>query len=157
MALIQCKECTKEVSDLAASCPHCGAPVEKPKAKSGAGSAVMLLAFMGLVAFFALPSILSNTSTSVFKHNQFEIRVGGHSGIQFSGAYMLVDRSGKSVSKTIDGLTPKVIKVNGSIVSCSFQKMVEHGSLRVEILKNGQMDANSETSAAYGVVTAATH
>ena len=27
MALIKCKECGKEISDLAASCPHCGAPV----------------------------------------------------------------------------------------------------------------------------------
>lgn len=27
MALINCAECKKEVSDLAASCPHCGAPV----------------------------------------------------------------------------------------------------------------------------------
>lgn len=29
MALIQCSECGARVSDLAKSCPHCGAPVEK--------------------------------------------------------------------------------------------------------------------------------
>lgn len=29
MALINCAECGKQVSDLAACCPHCGAPVEK--------------------------------------------------------------------------------------------------------------------------------
>lgn len=28
MALITCKECGKQVSDQAASCPHCGAPVK---------------------------------------------------------------------------------------------------------------------------------
>ncbi|MBR5074164.1 MAG: zinc ribbon domain-containing protein [Bacteroidales bacterium] len=28
MALITCKECEKQVSDQAASCPHCGAPVK---------------------------------------------------------------------------------------------------------------------------------
>ena len=28
MALIKCKECRKEISDLAASCPHCGAPLK---------------------------------------------------------------------------------------------------------------------------------
>ncbi|MBE6244151.1 MAG: zinc-ribbon domain-containing protein [Bacteroidales bacterium] len=28
MALIKCKECGKEISDLAASCPHCGAPLK---------------------------------------------------------------------------------------------------------------------------------
>lgn len=27
MALIQCKECGKEISSLAAACPHCGAPL----------------------------------------------------------------------------------------------------------------------------------
>jgi len=30
MALIECPECNKEVSDLAASCPHCGCPLGKP-------------------------------------------------------------------------------------------------------------------------------
>lgn len=29
MALINCNECGSQVSDLATSCPHCGAPVEK--------------------------------------------------------------------------------------------------------------------------------
>lgn len=29
MALINCKECGKEVSDAASVCPHCGAPVDK--------------------------------------------------------------------------------------------------------------------------------
>jgi len=27
MALIECSECSKEVSDKAGSCPHCGAPI----------------------------------------------------------------------------------------------------------------------------------
>lgn len=30
MALINCKECGKEISDKALSCPKCGCPVEKP-------------------------------------------------------------------------------------------------------------------------------
>jgi DNA-directed RNA polymerase subunit RPC12/RpoP len=30
MALIDCTECGKEISDRAASCPHCGGPVTKP-------------------------------------------------------------------------------------------------------------------------------
>ena len=29
MALIQCDECTKEVSDKASSCPHCGCPLRE--------------------------------------------------------------------------------------------------------------------------------
>lgn len=27
MALINCKECSKEISDKAQTCPHCGAPI----------------------------------------------------------------------------------------------------------------------------------
>lgn len=30
MSIIKCKECGNEVSDKAATCPKCGAPVEKP-------------------------------------------------------------------------------------------------------------------------------
>jgi len=38
MALINCNECKKEISDKAATCPHCGAPVpkKKPNAKMAA-------------------------------------------------------------------------------------------------------------------------
>lgn len=28
MALINCRECGKQISDQAASCPHCGAPLK---------------------------------------------------------------------------------------------------------------------------------
>ncbi len=31
MALIQCRECTKEVSSTAMKCPHCGYRLRKPK------------------------------------------------------------------------------------------------------------------------------
>lgn len=33
MALIFCKECGKEISDQAESCPNCGCPVKEPKNK----------------------------------------------------------------------------------------------------------------------------
>jgi len=38
MALIKCFECGKEVSDRAASCPHCGAPTVEPPTKSAVES-----------------------------------------------------------------------------------------------------------------------
>lgn len=34
MAIIQCHECSGQVSDQAATCPHCGAPVFKAPAKA---------------------------------------------------------------------------------------------------------------------------
>ncbi|MBP3469718.1 MAG: zinc-ribbon domain-containing protein [Lachnospiraceae bacterium] len=33
MSLIKCKECGKEISDQASSCPHCGCPIN-PNAQS---------------------------------------------------------------------------------------------------------------------------
>ena len=36
MALINCSECNQQVSDKAAACPHCGAPVEKKSASQAA-------------------------------------------------------------------------------------------------------------------------
>ena len=33
MALIKCGECGKEVSDKAASCPGCGAPIAEPSTR----------------------------------------------------------------------------------------------------------------------------
>lgn len=35
MALIDCVECGKQVSDQAASCPHCVAPVQLSQKKKG--------------------------------------------------------------------------------------------------------------------------
>lgn len=31
MALIECKECSKQVSDKATACPNCGCPIASPK------------------------------------------------------------------------------------------------------------------------------
>ena len=38
MALINCSECSKEVSDKATNCPHCGAPIASAKETKATGS-----------------------------------------------------------------------------------------------------------------------
>ncbi len=40
MALVPCPECGREVSTLAAACPHCGAPLRdvQPAEKTSAGT-----------------------------------------------------------------------------------------------------------------------
>jgi hypothetical protein len=46
MALIECPECGKEISDKASACPHCGAPQKPKEQKSGClgmGCLVMIL------------------------------------------------------------------------------------------------------------------
>ena len=86
----------------------------------------------------------------------YTIKVSGTDGLEFSGGYMAVTSDGKSVYKSVDGVVPAQYSVSGTIISCSFQKLVEAGTLKVEILKSGQVVAEDDTSAAYGVVAAAT-
>ena len=55
MALIKCKECGREISSAATSCPHCGAPVKSKKA--GRTSMIYMITFiivgiaLGIAAF----------------------------------------------------------------------------------------------------------
>jgi RNA polymerase subunit RPABC4/transcription elongation factor Spt4 len=64
MALISCRECSKQISDQAAACPNCGAPVASrvqpaavpvivtaPKSRSLAVLLAMLLGGIGLHKF----------------------------------------------------------------------------------------------------------
>lgn len=59
MALINCPECGKEISDTAVSCPHCGyginqAPVVTTQKKSNAIPAFLLICFLiaGCICFY---------------------------------------------------------------------------------------------------------
>lgn len=87
---------------------------------------------------------------------EYTIKVSGTSGLSFSGAYMTVTSDGESVSKSVDGTVPAQYTTTGDIVSVSFQKQVESGTLKVEILKDGKVIKSSDTTAAYGVVMVAT-
>jgi hypothetical protein len=96
------------------------------------------------------------TSCNELMASEFTIRVSGTSGLKFSGSYMGVTAGGTSTSRSVDGIVPEEYSVEGTIVSCTFQKQSESGRLRVEIIKGGKVVSQSETSAAYGVVSAAT-
>jgi len=60
MALIKCKECGKEVSKKAESCPHCGAPVKKQPTQYGCGTLIVL----GVVVFIFIAVFSDNSSTT---------------------------------------------------------------------------------------------
>ena len=64
MALIQCSECGKEISDQIAACPHCGYPVQKQTYSVWAAPTwpVKLCLFVGLVllAIQAVSEILKH-------------------------------------------------------------------------------------------------
>ncbi len=58
MALINCKECGKEISDQAKSCPHCGMPLKK----KGKGFAVASLVLGIIGCVYTLPAITAITN-----------------------------------------------------------------------------------------------
>jgi len=85
------------------------------------------------------------------------IKVTGSDSCKFSGSYMVVTADGQSQSKSVEGRVPTEYQCRGSIVSTSFQKQGESGMLKVQIMKGGRLVNESETSAAYGVVSAASN
>lgn len=69
MALVQCKECGKDISPKATACPHCGHPAAK---KKGGCGPIILLSLVGTIAVTALfqdeqpmqrPSTLGSSET----------------------------------------------------------------------------------------------
>lgn len=55
MALIDCKECGKEVSKKAESCPHCGAPLKKQPTQYGCGTLILMLIVVFILIGVFLP------------------------------------------------------------------------------------------------------
>lgn len=80
MALIKCPECGREVSDMAASCPNCGCPIEKPEeipeqaeyyhgsagrasASKGGGFGKALLTFLAIIVGIILIGTCGGSSS----------------------------------------------------------------------------------------------
>lgn len=86
----------------------------------------------------------------------YVVRVEGSPGLSFSGSYMGVT-SGGSQQQSVDGAVPANYTVSGNIVSATFQKKSEGGTLVVSIENNGSTVQKSSTTAAYGVVSLASN
>jgi len=64
MALIRCPECSKEVSEVAENCPHCGYPIQKMRRKERSGGTTLYLIIAVCVFAFGIlcmTLVLSNT------------------------------------------------------------------------------------------------
>src|SRR5207237_876094 len=90
MALVKCGECGSDVSDLAKSCPKCGAPVavEAPKER-GYGCVVAILAIVGI---FALLWIFSSGGTPSDSLTAGEASTSSGSSATSSGGNRAHDR-----------------------------------------------------------------
>lgn len=112
-----------------------------------------LIALVTLLTLLALGC--SGGSGSILS-SDFTIRVTGTPGTTFTGTYMAMQADGTSNSHSVEGTTPTEYTVKANTVSVVFQKKAEAGTLRVEVLKGGQVVSESETTAAFGIAQVAT-
>jgi hypothetical protein len=89
--------------------------------------------------------------------NSVVLRISGTPGVHFSGNYTTAQGS-QDISGTL-GTTPTEYKLGGegvagmSAVSVNVQKQGTYGSLKVEILKDGQVVQSAETNATNNAVS----
>ena len=90
--------------------------------------------------FFAGCDLLQDTSSD------FTIKVCGTEGLKFSGHYSIVGAKALPEPVNAHGVIPMEYSGKGAIALCSFRKLTEEGSLKIEILKNDMVISESETS-----------
>ncbi len=116
---------------------------------------VLIFRVATYVVFDWLPSQSLLVPRAGSSDSEIVIRISGTSGLVYSGNYLVFSASG-SASKTVDGIVPAEYQVEGRSVSISFQKKAESGILKVEILKDGKLIKDAETTAGYGIVSVVT-
>ena len=100
---------------------------------------------------------LGDDTPSVGVTNSVVLRISGTPGVQFSGNYTTPQGS-QDISGTL-GEAPTDYKVGGegvagmSIVTVNVQKQGTYGTLKVELLKDGQVVQSAETNATNNAVS----
>src|ERR671910_2612459 len=89
--------------------------------------------------------------------NSVVLRISGTPGVQFSGNYTTAQGS-QDISGTL-GTTPTEYKLGGegvagmSVLTANVQKQGTYGTLKVELLKDGQVVQSAETNATKNTVS----
>ena len=69
MALINCKECNKEISSAAKACPNCGAPV----IKKSSGARIAITVFVVLIVLYFLVSAPATNDNHTTNDNHISV------------------------------------------------------------------------------------
>jgi hypothetical protein len=85
--------------------------------------------------------------------SDFTVKVCGTEGLKFSGHYSIVETNTLPEPVNVHGVIPMEYKGKGAIALCGFRKLTKEGSLKIEILKDGKVLSESETSISYGFVS----
>jgi hypothetical protein len=104
-----------------------------------------------LLLFCLIPLIGCTSSEPVI----YTIKVSGSSGLEFVGSYGGIGADGTMDMRSVEGTVPRqyTVKASGNvIVSCTFSKLEQSGTLNVFIYRDGELVAQSGTAAAFGMV-----
>jgi hypothetical protein len=125
---------------------------------------ISVLATLILVAFLMMNSLggslsggSENDDVSEGGADSVMLRISGTSGVKFSGNYT-TPKGSQNLSGTL-GRTPTDYELGGkgiaglNVVTANVQKQGTNGTLKVEILKNGQVVQSRETNAANNAVS----
>ena len=114
----------------------------------------LLLGVVCVVAVLLILPGCTKDDRAALKRSEYTIRVSGTPGLRFSanvgGASLIDGPSGQS----FEGTVPAEYKMVGTVVGCTFQKLAQYGTLRVQIIRDGTVVAQSETSDPHGVAIA---
>lgn len=130
MALINCKECSNQVSNQAEKCPHCGATI---KQRTGCGTIVVAIILL-LVAFGGFMSAYESTQPKPVKtpeqlrteeiERHFNVWDGSHIGLTTTIKSSLNDPESYQHDKTT-----YIDKADHLIVTTTFRSKNQYGGI----------------------------
>lgn len=113
-----------------------------------------------LICIIAFTGCSSSESDNVSPPTtSVKIEIFGTVGLEFVGSYGGMSSGGGMTLQSVEDIVPAQYTVKGSgdfIVTCSFIKLEDTGTLVVYIFKNGEIIAQGGTSAAFGMVALTT-
>ena len=153
MALIKCMECKKKISDQAASCPGCGAPViaptPKPPAAPPTKTAKIITGALGLLLIFAMVKACSPVTPTTSQSSQGESTA--RTTMSDMEALTLCQMTIKQISKDPEKASVPYVKDNGSGSESYFAwgastKMLRlRNGLGLEVAGTGSCIVNRDT------------
>ena len=159
MAMIECPECGRSISDTAQTCPGCGAPTPKKTRKRGLLIWVFLGLFGWIVFSMATPSSDDGRASAPQRapagfHVMYGVEAVAGSTNAASITYTNAQGGTEQVQVNLPWLQIYERVSPGTHLYVSAQNASSSGSLKVRILLDGQVVKESTSSGAYAIASA---
>ena len=102
-------------------------------------------------AILAAVLLLTGCGTNLQSPKTLTLQVTGTEGTLVTGQYIVTD-GGQSTRHAVDREVPFSIEVSGHDISCMLQKLGGKGTVRLELLVDGERVAFAGTTESYGNV-----